>query len=68
MTVIVNTYIKISQLVPEEFEAQVKRNFERDPFLDGGDERIKSHIKKLMPVVRDEEIEVDFEMIAFETD
>lgn len=66
MTVIVTTVITITETVPETFEAQVKRNFERDPYLDGGDDTIRKHIKKLMPVLDDENIAVEFEMMVIE--
>lgn len=64
----VTTTITITHNVPANQVNQVKRNFERDPNLDGGDVNLRKHIQKLMPVLRDDEIDINFEMTVIESD
>jgi len=66
--VTVSTFITITQNIPADQVNQVKRNFERDPNLDGGDVNLRKHIQKLMPVLRDDEIDINFEMTVIEVD
>lgn len=55
------TTIIITEEVPEAFNEQCKRNFDRTPTF-GGDEHLKDHIKKLIPVLDDRNIEIQYRL------
>lgn len=56
------TTITITEEIQPGFKEQVKRNFERTPVFGGTDSGIKKHIQKLIPVLTDENINIEFKL------
>lgn len=56
------TTIVITQDVNGAFTEQVKRNYERTPVFDGTDAAIRKHLQCLIPILKDEDIDVGFRL------